>query len=195
MGQMLKTLSMRLRGYDEETESYSEDVAILTGKIADLTKTAKTPGGISLFTDETKQTYKSTYQILKEISEIYDDISDKNRAELLEALGGKRGGNVAAAILSNFEAAENSMTTMAQSAGSAMNEMGIIEESLEYKLNALKETGVGVFQNLFDRGDLGAAIELLTGVLAAIDKITESFGLFGTTIATIGIVKFIRNFD
>ena len=195
MGQMLKTLSMRLRGYDEETESYSEDVAILTGKIADLTKTAKTPGGISLFTDETKQTYKSTYQILKELSEIYDDISDKNRADLLEAIGGKRGGNVAAAILSNFEAAENSMTTMAQSAGSAMNEMGIIEESLEYKLNALKETGVGVFQNLFDRGDLGAASELLIGVLAAIDKITESFGLFGTTIATIGIVKFIRNFD
>ena len=186
---------MRLRGYDEETESYSEDVAILTGKIADLTKTAKTPGGISLFTDETKQTYKSTYQILKELSEIYDDISDKNRADLLEAIGGKRGGNVAAAILSNFEAAENSMTTMAQSAGSAMNEMGIIEESLEYKLNALKETGVGVFQNLFDRGDLGAASELLIGVLAAIDKITESFGLFGTTIATIGIVKFIRNFD
>lgn len=192
---MLKTMSMRLRGYDEETESYSEDVAILTGKIADLTKTAKTPGGISLFTDETKQTYKSTYQILKELSEIYDDISDKNRADLLEAIGGKRGGNVAAAILSNFEAAENSMTTMAQSAGSAMNEMGIIEESLEYKLNALKETGVGVFQNLFDRGDLGAAIELLTGVLAAIDKITESLGLFGTTIATIGIVKFIKNFD
>lgn len=192
---MLKTLSMRLRGYDEETESYSEDVAILTGKIADLTKTAKTPGGISLFTDETKQTYKSTYQILKEISEIYDDISDKNRAELLEALGGKRGGNVAAAILSNFEAAENSMTTMAQSAGSAMNEMGIIEESLEYKLNALKVTGVGVFQNLFDRGDLGNAIELLTGILSVIDKITSALGIFGTTIATIGIVKFIRNFD
>ena len=192
---MLKTMSMRLRGYDEETESYSEDVAILTGKIADLTKTAKTPGGISLFTDETKQTYKSTYQILKELSEIYDDISDKNRADLLEAIGGKRGGNVAAAILSNFEAAENSMTTMAQSAGSAMKEMGIIEESLAYKLNALKETGVGVFQNLFDRGNFGAAIELLTGVLTAIDKITESLGLFGTTIATIGIVKFIRNFD
>lgn len=192
---MLKTMSMRLRGYDEETESYSEDVTILTGKIADLTKTAKTPGGISLFTDETKQTYKSTYQILKEISEIYDDISDKNRAELLEALGGKRGGNVVAAILSNFEAAENSMVTMSQSAGSAMNEMGIIEESLEYKLNALKETGVGVFQNLFDRGGLGTTIELLTGVLNVIDKITGSLGLFGTTIATIGIVKFIKNFD
>lgn len=80
-GQVMKTMSMRIRGVDEETEEYSEDVAQLTGKIADLTKTAKTPGGISLFTDSTKSTYKSTVQILREISEIYDDLTDKQQAE------------------------------------------------------------------------------------------------------------------
>ena len=79
-GNALKILSMRLRGYDEETESYSNDIEVLSGSIADLTKTAKTPGGISLFTDETKQTYKSTYQLMKEISEIYDELSDKDQA-------------------------------------------------------------------------------------------------------------------
>ena len=79
-GTAFKTVSMRLRGYDEETESLSADLENLSGDIADLTKTAKTPGGISLFTDSSKETYKSTYQILKEISEIYDDLSDKNRA-------------------------------------------------------------------------------------------------------------------
>lgn len=80
-GQVMKTMSMRIRGIDEDTEEYSEDVAQLTGKIADLTKTAKTPGGISLFTDSTKSTYKSTVQILREISEIYDDLTDKQQAE------------------------------------------------------------------------------------------------------------------
>ena len=195
VGQMLKTTSMRLRGYDEETQTYSEDVAVLTGKIADLTKTAKNPSGISLFTDETRQTYKSTYQIIKDISEIYDDLTDKQQAKLLEVIGGKRGGNIIAAMITNFQAAENSMTTMASSAGSAMKEMSVVEETLEYKLNVLKQTGVGIFQNLFDRGDLGNAIELLTKVLSIIDKITESIGLLGTTIATIGIVSFVTNFD
>jgi hypothetical protein len=66
--------------YDEETEELSEDYENLSGDIADLTKTASTPGGISLFTDETKETYKSTYQILKEISQIFDEMSDKNQA-------------------------------------------------------------------------------------------------------------------
>ena len=41
-----------------------------------------------MFTDETKQTYKSTYQLLKEISEIYHDLTDKEQAGLLEALAG-----------------------------------------------------------------------------------------------------------
>lgn len=79
-GQVLKTTSMRIRGYDEDVESYTEELENLKGEISDLTKTAKTPGGISLFTDETKETYKSTYKILEEISEIWDDLTDKSQA-------------------------------------------------------------------------------------------------------------------
>lgn len=90
VGTAYKTLSMRLRGYDETTEEYSNDVEVLSGKIADLTKTASTPGGISLFTDSSKTTYKSTIQLLREISAIYDDLSDKTQAELLEVLAGRR---------------------------------------------------------------------------------------------------------
>ena len=81
VGTTLKTVAMRLRSYDEETEQYSEDLAVLEGEIASLTKTAKHPLGISLFTDLDKTTYKSTYQILKEISEIYNELTDKQQAE------------------------------------------------------------------------------------------------------------------
>ena len=60
---------MRLRGYDESTEELSDDLKNITGDIADLTKTASNGGkGISLFTDESSQTYKSTYEIIKEIA-------------------------------------------------------------------------------------------------------------------------------
>ena len=75
--------------YDEETEDYTKDVEELNGQIADLTKTAKTPGGISIFSDKNKQTYKEPYKIIEDIAEIYDDLSDKNQAELLEVLAGK----------------------------------------------------------------------------------------------------------
>lgn len=83
---------MRIRGYDEETETFSNDVEILSGKLADLTKTASTPGGISLFTDETKSTYKSTYELMEDIAGIYDELTDKQQASVLELLAGKRQG-------------------------------------------------------------------------------------------------------
>ena len=131
-GQVMKTTSMRIRGYDEELESYTEDLENLKGEIADLTKTAKTPGGISLFTDETKETYKSTYKILEEISTIWNDLTDKNQAQLLEVLAGKRNGQALAALISNFKSAQESMDLMANSAGNAEAEMSVIMDKQNY---------------------------------------------------------------
>ena len=106
----------------------------------------------------------------------------------------KRQGQVVAAILNNFSAVESSLETMTNSAGSAMNEMDTIEQSVTYKLNALKQTAVGIFQNLFDTSQMGSVVDFLTGLLGVIDKLTEHLGLLGTTLVTIGIVKFIKNF-
>lgn len=186
---------MRIRGYDEETEEFIGGVEELTGKIADLTKTAEKPSGISLFSDAEKTEYKSTTELLRDISEIYDELTDKQQANLLETLAGKRQGQIVAAILSNFGAVEKSLSTMTNSAGSAMNEMGIIEQSLEYKLNALKETSVGMFQNLFDTGELGGFIDLLTSLLGVLDNLTGSLGLLGSVAVGVGITSLIKNFD
>lgn len=193
VGTAFKTVAMRIRGYDEETESYTNDVEVLSGKIADLTKTASTPGGISLFTDETKTEYKSTYQLLEEISGIYDQLTDKDQAGLLEALAGKRQGQIIAATITNFDAAKKAMDNMSESAGSADKEMGIIMDSLEYKLNALKETGTGIAQNLFQKDDMKAVVDGLTGILTIIEKLTDSLGLFGTIGLGTGLFQLFKN--
>lgn len=195
VGNALKTISMRIRGYDEETEEYVGGIEELSGEIADLTKTASKPGGISLFTDDSKTEFKSTTELLRDISEIYDELTDKQQAGLLEALAGKRQGQVVAAILGNFQTVEESLVTMTESAGGAMREMEIIEESLEFKLNALKETATGVFQNLFAKEDMVVVIELLTKLMEVLDFLTEKLGLFGTALTGIAIYAFVKNFD
>ena len=187
-GTAFKTLAMRIRGYDEETEELSDNLKNIAGDIADLTK-INGKGGISLFTDETKETYKSTYQILKEISEIWDQLSDKNQAQLLEKLAGKRGGQVVAGLLTNFSAAEKAMNEMANAAGSADAEMKIIQESIDFKINALKETWVSVFQNLIDRDDIGKIVDGLTAISEAISFITKNIGILGT--AGVGLGTFL----
>ena len=186
---------MRIRGYDEQTEEYVGGVEVLSGKIADLTKTADDFGGVSLFKDGDKNTFKSTTELLRDISEIYDDLTDKQQAGLLEALGGKRQGQIIAAILNNFDAVEKSLGTMENSAGNAEKEMSVIMDSLDYKINQLKETGTGLFQNIFQTDDMGNIISLLTGLLNILNGLTDTFGFLGTVMLAVPIVNFIKNFS
>ena len=66
----LKTLSLRIRGYSEDTEELDSELANITGEVIDLTKTASNPQGISLFTDASQEHYKSMVDYLGEISDI-----------------------------------------------------------------------------------------------------------------------------
>lgn len=195
VGNALRSISMRVRGYDEETGELSEELANITGEVYDLTKATENSQGVSLFTDETQEHYKSVYQYLKDISEVYDDLSEKQQQQLMEKLFGKNRASVGQAILRNFEAAEKAMNNMADSAGNADAEMEIIKQSLEYKLNTLKETGVGIFQELFSQKDIGNIVDVLTGLLKIIGSITTALGPFGTALAGVGIAAFVKNLD
>ena len=186
VGNGLRTISMRIRGLNEETGEFDEELGNVVNDISELTN-----GKVSIMEDP--NTYKSTYDILKRISEIWDELTDKQQAKLLEKLFGKNRAQIGTAILSNFETAENALDKMANSAGNATQEMSIIMESLEYKLNALKETGVGIWQNLFPRDDLGKAIDLLTKLASAIEKVTEFLGPLGTLVTIGTVAALIKN--
>ena len=90
------------------------------------------------------------------------------------------------------------MAGMEKSAGAADKEMEIITNSLTYKLNALRETGTGIWQNLFQRDELGGIIDDLTTLLSVIEKFTEQFGLLGTVLGAggmaVGLFKYFKAF-
>ena len=193
----LRSMSLRIRGFDEETEMLSDDLVNITGKIIDLTKTASKPGGVSIFTDASQTKYKDLVDYFRELSEIWDEMSAKNKNQLLNDLFGKRGAQAGAAIIKNFSAVEDALKLMQNSAGDADREMSIIMDSLEYKLNALKETGVGIWQNLFPREGIGNAIDGLTAFADVLEKITGFLGPGGTLLAAggiAGITALIQNF-
>lgn len=194
-GNALKILSMRIRGYDEETESYSLDVAELTGQIADLTKTASTPGGISLFTDETKETYKSTYQLLSEISEIWDDLTDKNQAELLETLAGKMRGNSISALITNMAQANNALNDSINSAGSAYEEQERWLDSLEAKTAQFEAAFQSLSSTVVDSDVLKWFVDFGTGAVSALDAIIDKTGILLPMFSGVGIAAFVKNLD
>lgn len=183
-GTAFRTVSMRIRGFDEETEELSTDLENIAGDLADLTK-INGQGGIKIFTDESRTEYKSTYQILKELADIWDDLTDKQHADILEKIAGKRGGQVISGLLNNFGEVERAMTEMEGAAGSAESEMKIIQESLGFKINAFKQTWIGMLQKSIDRGDIGNWVDGLTNLSKGLDDVIDKFGIFKSLIVSV----------
>lgn len=127
-GTALRSMSLRIRGFDEETEQLSDDLVGLSGKIIDLTKTASKPMGVSIFTDETQTKYKDFVDYFRELSEVYDEMSAKNQTALLNDLFGKRGAQAGSALIKNFATVDAALEKMKNSAGNAEQEMSIITD-------------------------------------------------------------------
>lgn len=187
VGTALKTLSLRIRGYDEDTEELSEDVVAATGKVADLTKVASNNfQGISLWTDASQTQYKPLLEYLREISEIWDEIEAKNQTKLLENLFGKRGATVGSSILLNFDQVEAALEQMEESAGSADKEMEKIRNSISYKINDLQQLWVGFIQDTFSRDAIKGAVSGLTAISEVFIKMLQTPGVNVATLAGIG---------
>lgn len=100
----------------------------------------------------------------------------------MEKLGGKRGAQSLAGILEDFSSVEKAMTTMENAAGSANREMGIIQESLDYKINKLKETWVGFLQETIQRDSLKNWVDGFTKASEVITNLASNFGVLKTAI-------------
>lgn len=84
----LRTISLRLRGTSvKELEEAGEDTTgVITSK-SKLRGQIKSLSGVDILTDT--GAYKSTYEILLEISRVWEDMSDIDQAALLEILAGR----------------------------------------------------------------------------------------------------------
>ena len=66
-----------------------EDTGLVTEDSKKLGESLKGLTGISIFESD-GTTLKSTYTILKQISEVFDKLSDKDQADVLEMIGGNK---------------------------------------------------------------------------------------------------------
>ena len=179
-GRALRSISMRIRGYDESTEELSSDLENITGELIDLTKTAEHTQGVSIFKEGSSTEFKSLVDYFGEINAIWDEMSQKQQNDFLQKAFGKTQAQAGAALIQNYKGVTKALEIMDGAAGSADKEMSTVESSIDYKLNKLQQTWVGTIQNIVDRGDLGTAIDSLTKLSEAIGWVIDKFGLLGT---------------
>ena len=194
VGTTLKTISMYLRAAKTDAEDAGESTDGMANSISELRDEllALTGNKVDIQIDE--NTFKSTYQILKELSVVWHELTDISQANILELVGGKRNSNVVAALLENFTVAEQVVETSANSAGSALAENEKVLESIQGKLNIMKATFETLSQNFIGSDIVKFVIDMGTGLMELINgilKVVDALGGLKTVLITVGAALLI----
>ena len=186
VGTALKTLSMYLRAAKTEAEEAGESTEGMANSVSELRSELLSLTGNKVDIQLDENTFKSTYQIMKELSAVWGQLTDIIQANILELIGGKRNSNVVAAMLENFSVASNALETSANAAGSAMAENEKYLDSIEGRLQKLKATFQELSNTTISSGFLKGLVSTGTGLLTVIDKLISAFGGLGRTLLVLG---------
>lgn len=190
VGTALKTVAMRLRGTStEEMEEEGLDTdGVVTSK-SKLQSKIKGLSGVDILTDT--GAYKSTYQILSEIANVWGDINDMDQAALLELLAGKRAGSVMSAILQNPETLKDAFESANTAAGSALAENEKYLDSIQGRIDLFNNAVQTMWSNALSDDVIKFFVNAGTFLVKAVD----SLGLIKTLIIGIGTYLIKKHFN
>ena len=203
----VRTVALRIAGTEDakaELEELGEDTSDfivqtqskVDAKVRKYTATADNPNGISVLDDNGR--LRSTYDILLDISKVYDQIVEKDNQfgtntsnALLELLAGKTRSNILASILQNPTVLEEAYTQSQNSKGIGQKELDIYLDSIQAKMTKLQNALQKLASVTINSDWLKVFVDLGTGAVKIFSTLTEKLGSFSTVIAPI-ISMFIQ---
>ena len=183
-GNAMKVLSLRLRGMKGQLEELGEDsegvenISKMQGQILNLTK-----GKVNIFGDNGE--FKSTYDIMRDISEVYNDMTDTDRASLLETIAGKDRANDVAALLGNMDNAVAMVETAENAVGSASRENEKYLESLQGRIEVMQGSFQALSNVVIDSDFLKGGVSAIDNIIKAVTILIQNLGLLPTALAAV----------
>lgn len=184
VGTALKTVSMYLRASKTDaeaagiaTDGMAESVSKLRDSLLSLT-------GVDIMKD--KDTYKNTYESIKELSAVWKSLSDITQANVLEQLGGKRNANVVAALLNNFEDAEAAMKAAQNAAGSATAENEKYLDSINGKLQKTQALFQSISSEAINSDLVKFLLDVGNGLMSIVDFLAKANALLPSIVMAVG---------
>lgn len=201
VGTALKTMSMYMRAAKTEAEEAGLSTEHMADSVSQLRDEllALTGGQVDIMADIDAGEYKSTVEILRELSKVWDDLSDTTKTNITELIGGGvRNANVIASLMQNFEIVEDAMTTSMESSGSALAENEKYLDSVAGKMAQLQTSVEALYTTIMSGEGVKNVITILDALVQTLDAISGfSFDNLASTITTLtglgGGLAFFKN--
>ena len=191
---MWKTVSARIRGADTELKEMGEDTDGMVTSSSKLQALIKGMTGFDIMESDGK-TFKDIYDIIIGIGEKWNDLSDINRASLLEKLAGKNQSNALAAGISQVDVLKKSYKEATNAEGSAREEneeyAKSIQASIDLAQAKLEELANDILssnflKSLIDSG--GTALDIINGLFNGLQNISSLGGNISSLGGILGTV-------
>ena len=192
-GNALQTLGERMADGNGKANAYSGDLNKFARQIVLLTKTSDTPGGISLFTDNTRRECKSAYQLLSDISQVWGQLNSKNQSALLDTLVGPKYSDALSELLSNMDQADSALSTVLSSSGSALTEQEQALDSIDAKTAQFEAAFQSLTNTIDNSGLVKFLVDLGTTGVSALDSLINGIGALPALGAAIGGTLAFKN--
>ncbi len=181
VGTAFKSMSARLRSSTTELEELGEETTLTTSKLRALVQSLT---GVDIQKDE--NTFKSIYDILLQIGEKWQNLTDIEQASLSEALFGKRNSQVGFAILNNVERLQEIYALAENSAGSAMKEQEKYLQGVQYQIDLFKASVENLVNDFMSSDVLKKIIQTGTKFIDILDTIISKLGAIPPLVTVIG---------
>lgn len=169
----LNFITARLRGMNEE----GEEIIGLIPKLQDAFD-KYTDGAVSVI-DKQNGGLNSTYEILRQLSEVYGDLNDEAQAFLNQQISGTRQAKVLVAIMENWKAVESSIKSAEEATGAADDANRRYVESIQGRLAKLQSSVQEMWNNAISSDFLKFVVDLGNSLI----KLTDRAGFFNTAIS------------
>lgn len=180
---------MRLRGAKTEMKKAGESTDGMAESVSKLREQFKALSGVDIMKNGGKS-FKSTYEILDELSKVWGDLSDIAKANVTELAAGKNRGNLFSSLMgtdgSGFEVARRTLKEAETSSGAAERELGKASDSIAFKVRQLKGTLEELSTEFITSDTAKGFLDTVNGIASAIDNVTGHVG--GLKTALLGIV-------
>lgn len=148
-----------------------------------------THGSVKLtqVTKEGKEEFRSTYDVIKDLSMVWENLDNMQKSMIAEKFAGKQNANVFFSLMLNAKKdLESIKETADDSFQSAQLEQEAYMSSLSAKINSLKEDFKGLF---LDLGDTDLLKNIIGGIDAGVNSIRKLIKTFGVLPSTIGLAS------
>lgn len=167
---------MYLRAAKSELEDAGESADGCADSVSELRSELKALTGVDIMADAAGTQFKSTYQIIKELSKVYGTLSDVTKANVTEMIGGKRNANVVSALLEGFDTAESALASATSNITSAWDENEIYLDSIQGKISQLDAAFQSLSTHILNSEVPKFFISVATAITKGVDALVEFNG-------------------